>query len=447
MHELNSLLGFDPNQDQLRALEEIKGFLSGESTDDVFILKGSAGTGKTSIVKAITHQLYKQSTLVRILAPTGRAANVIYNKTGVSTQTIHSAIYYPVTLENGNVQLLRKDNDKRGYTVFIVDESSMVSNQLHFNSDFQVNRPLLDELIDYVKQGNKKNKIIFVGDRFQLPPVKETFSPALCSDYIKSTFNLKCKEIELFEVMRHAEGSEVLQIATDIRDVMMNSSTSTMDVSIDKYQYSSEALKWYLSCYDEDDMDSVTMICAANKNVDTWNKIIRDNLGFKSQFLQLGDKIVTQETWMNKEGQMIFKGSFGRVVSISNTHKEYAGLHFVDAEVCFINNGIETIIDTKIILESIYTIHGKLSHDKEKKLWAEAMKHNPDFRETLNRFVDPYVGAMRVRHSYAITCHKSQGGEWDNVFVHPWKIGNDLPWTYTAITRARNEVITYLPAQ
>lgn len=83
---------------------------------------------------------------------------------------------------------------------------------------------------------------------------------------------------------------------------------------------------------------------------------------------------------------------------------------------------------------------------KKKKLFAEAMKHNPDFRETLNRFVDPYVGAMRVRHSYAITCHKSQGGEWDNVFVHPWKIGNDLPWTYTAITRARNEVRTYVPS-
>jgi exodeoxyribonuclease V len=445
MRDLNKILGFDLNNDQESVINNVCSFVAPENNEDVFILKGSAGTGKTSIVKALTHHMYSNNILVRILAPTARAAKVIYDKTNISTQTIHSAIYFPETLENGAVRMIRKENKLKEYTVFIVDESSMVSNQLHFNPDFQTSRPLLDELIDYVKEGNKKNKIIFVGDRFQLPPVNELFSPALSSEYLNSTFGLKCREEELFNVMRQEEDSSVLLLATNVRDNMLNNYEGYLDLDISRCDYSSLALNWYLDCFDIDKLDAVTMICGANKNVDTWNRIIRENLGMSDYYLNVGDSIVTQENWMNKNGDIQFKGSFGTIVSISNQIRKYADLKFVDAEVRFISNEKEKIIDTKILLDAVHTNYGKLQRSEEEKLFAEVMKHNPDFRETRNRFDDEYLGALRVRHAYAITCHKAQGGEWDNVLIHPWKIGTDLPWTYTAITRARNEVATYLP--
>lgn len=443
MCKLNKILGFKPNNDQLNALEKITNFLSSDCEDDVYILKGSAGTGKTSIVKAIVHHLYQEGDWVRILAPTGRAANVINEKTGVRTQTIHSAIYYPETLDDGRVSLTRKDNESDKFTVFIVDESSMISNQLHFNSDFHTNRPLLFELIDYVKQGNKKNKIIFVGDRFQLLPVKEEFSPALSLDYLNTHFNLKCKQVELFEVMRQNEKSNVLTLATQVRDSMLNCYDGNLDLNIRNSYGPTGGLDWYLDHFDAANLDKVTMICGSNRDVNWWNSAIRERLGMENYFLSVGDAIVTQATWIDKGGDMQFKGSFGTIISISTDVKGYAGLHFVDAEVCFTSNGHEKIIQTKILLESIYTNSGKLSANQESLLFAEVMKHNPDFRESRNPWDDEYIGALRLRHAYAITCHKAQGGEWDNVLVHPWKIGKDLPWTYTALTRAKKEVLTY----
>ena len=445
MDKLKEVLGFMPNNDQSIAIERITKFLSNDCPDDVYILKGSAGTGKTSIVKSLVHVLYGKGDWVRILAPTGRAANIIYEKTGVRAQTIHSAIYFPETNDEGIVNFKRKENDDDKFTVYIVDESSMISNQLHFQQDFKANKPLLYELIDYVKEGNKKNKIIFVGDRFQLPPVKECFSPALSSDYLSRTFNLKCKEVELYEVMRQDEESDILSLATNVRDNMINKFDGYLNLNMQKTNGSTGALYSYLDQFDSGNLDNVAMICGSNRDVDWWNKTIRERLGMSNHFLNVGDAIVTQVTWADQAGNMQFKGSFGTIISISTNIEAYAGLHFVDAEVRFMSNDREKIIQTKILLESIYTNSGRLSNDKERLFFAEVMKNNSKFRQTQNPWDDKYYGALRLRHGYAMTCHKAQGGEWDNVIIHPFKIGKDLPWTYTALTRAKKEVLTYRP--
>jgi exodeoxyribonuclease-5 len=442
--DLYKILGFSLNDQQKNAIVLLEDFCKKDNQDDVFILKGSAGTGKTSIVKALTTILSKKCVATKICAPTARAANIISNKTSHLSKTIHSEIYFPFSIEGGGVEMIRKDNQSNEYTVFIIDESSMISNTINNSNDFIVSRPLLEELIDYVKQGNNKNKLIFIGDKFQLPPIKETTSPALSKNFLEKFFSIKAKEYELTKVMRQGEGCKVLSLATEVRDNMIEGRSTAKNLDIDRSYFSTGAMLEYLRFYNPDKIDAITMICASNKNVDNWNRWIREKLGFYNHFLNIGEFIITQENWINSKGEFIYKGEFGKVISIDNNIKEYAGVHFVNVEIEFpTSEGSSKIISAKILVEAINTTYGKLSADKESVLYAQVMKQNKKFRESLNKSDDEYLGAMRLKYAYAITCHKAQGGEWDNVLIHPWRLGTDLSWTYTAITRARKHVFSY----
>jgi len=442
--DLNKILGFDPNQEQKLAIEKLLVFCRKETEGDVFVLNGSAGTGKTSLVKAISIMLRENGMPLRICAPTSRAAKIIAEKTNHYARTIHGEIYVPETLESGVIKLNRKFNQSDKYTIFLIDESSMVSNLFKSSEQFIVTQALLTELIDYVKQGNKKNKIVFLGDKFQLPPINEDFSPALCKDYLIQKFDLKVEQLELTEVMRQDKGSNVLELATHIRDCMIHDADTPIDLNIDRLNSSWYGLDKYLACYSADEIDAITMICRSNKDVDFWNKSIRKSLGFSDSLLSIGDFVVTQDTWLNKKNNWIYKGEFGKVLYVDPYIKEYAGLHFVEAGIQFPTSfGKDNVINTKVMLESLNTAYGKLSMDKEKLLFAEVMKHNPAYRKSLDKADDEYLGSMRLRHAYATTCHKAQGGEWDNVLIHPWMLGKDLPWTYTALTRARKNVFSY----
>jgi len=162
-----------------------------------------------------------------------------------------------------------------------------------------------------------------------------------------------------------------------------------------------------------------------------------------NEILVKGDSIVTQSTLIDKKGNFQHKGSFGKIESFCSKVREYAGLYFIDCEIKFNVNGEEKKIVKKVLVNSLLSNSGKLTFEEEKRLFAEAMKHNHVFRKTRNSVDDEFVGALRIRHSYAITCHKAQGGEWDSVIIHPRRLAKDLQWTYTALTRARNEVKTY----
>jgi len=442
MTDIFTFLDFNPNTQQKTALGQIVSFI--KSDNDVFILKGSAGTGKTTIVKAITSYLNEEGINLRIAAPTGRAAMIIGNKTGQRSKTMHSQIYTPEKIKNGGgVRLIRKTNQEKGKTVFIVDEASMVTNVLSKSENFFVSKPLLEDYIDYLKQGNQQNKVIFIGDKFQLPPVNETFSPALNPEFLNKQFGLRGEEYELTQVMRQDENSEILEIATGIRD-LLKKGISNSHISLDRERYPSYALNRYLAEFDSNKINKVTAICYSNRDVNYWNSWIRQKLGLSTNILTNDDIVVTQNTWLNNSGDWVYKGEYGKVIELDTSIEKYANLRFANAKIEYAASGNESkVISTKVLLDSLETRYGILNVEKEKHLFAEVMKHNPKFRTSQNNADDKYLGAIRLKHGYATTCHKAQGGEWDNVLVHPWSIGKDLKWTYTAVTRAKREVYSY----
>lgn len=435
-------LDFTPNPQQKVALENITSFI--KSNKDVFILKGSAGTGKTTIVKAITSYLSEQNIHQRFAAPTARAASVMSDKTDQQAKTMHSQIYTPEQIENGEgIRLNRKNNTERCFTVFFVDEASMISNILSKSGNFFVLKPLLDDYINYVKQGNSKNKIIFIGDAFQLPPIGQDFSPSLNSNYLKKHFGLNSVEYELTQVMRQEEGSNILEMATHVRDAMKRGLINSQ-ISIDREASPFYAMKRYLNEFDFNNHEKVIAICASNHDVSYWNLFIRNKLGLSSSPLKSKDFVVTQSTWLNNNKDWVYKGEYGKIIEVDNSIEKFANLEFINAKIAFPSSaGSKKIITTKVLLDSLKTKYGILKKEQEKHLYAEVMKRNPKFRATLNNADDKYLGAIRLKHSYATTCHKAQGGEWDNVLIHPWKIGIDLPWTYTALTRAKKDVYSY----
>lgn len=443
MNIADKYLNFSPNAQQSKAIHKMVNFI--DSDNEIFILKGSAGTGKTSIIKALTEYLGDKKIFQNLAAPTGRAAAVICRKTNQLARTMHSQIYIPEKVENSHlIRLLPKTNQVSQKTVFIVDEASMVSSILGENNTFLVNKPLLHDYISFVFSGNKENKIIFIGDEFQLHPIKEKHSAALSAKYLSDTFKLKCESYELDKVERHAENGNILTLATLLRDEMKKNITSNITLDIDKENYSRIALNRYLDSFDVHNLSKSIVICSSNRDVAYWNNSIRTTLGINKHSLVNNDIIYVHNAKFGVDGDKIQKGEYGRIVEIESPTEKYGELNFVDAKIEFPTQENEKkILSSKILLDSLNTDHGSLMAKQEKELLATVMRSNSRYRETNDKRDDKYLSALRIKHGYATTCHKAQGGEWDNVLIHPWRLGKDLRWSYTAITRARKEVYSY----
>ena len=443
MKEVFKSLNFTPNLQQKAASTKIIEFI--DSDKNVFILKGSAGTGKTSIIKAITEYLGNKGVFQNLAAPTGRAAAVISAKTNQLARTMHSQIYTPEKVEDSHlIQLLPKTNQVSEKTIFIVDEASMVSSILGDRKTFLVSNPLLHDYISYVFSGNKDNKIIFIGDEYQLHPVKENYSAALCSKNLSNTFKLKCDSFELEKVERHAENGDILTLATLLRDEMKKNMASNINLDIKKEGYSRIALSRYLESFDAQNLSKSIAICSSNRDVAYWNNAIRSSLGLTKNSLVENDIIYVHNAKFSVDGDKVQKGEYGRIVEIESSIEKFGEVDFVNAKIAFQSIGNEEkILSTKILLDSLQTDHGSLVAKQERELLASVMKSNERYRETRDKRDDKYLSALRIKHGYATTCHKAQGGEWDNVLIHPWRLGKDLRWSYTAITRARKEVYSY----
>lgn len=440
LSELNDLPKFTLTDQQSCALREVRAFL--DSNVDVFILKGAAGTGKTTILKSIIDQIAENRSYI-LSAPTGRAAMIIGSKTGRRARTMHSTIYTPERVDGGGVRLIRKINTNSTPTLFIVDEASMVSNQVHKGDNFFVEEPLLKDFLDFVKQGNPDNKVLFVGDVFQLPPVGESNSPALNKNYLESNFGLRCFDFSLTEVLRQKENSAVLGLATELRNELVKGN-SFGQVSIPREYSSTRAMNRYLMEFDINSLSNSMIVCGSNRDVDFWNQWMRKEIGLFSDSLSIGDHIVNQVTWLSSKGEWIQKGQYGKVVALDSSIEEFAGLRFRDSEISFESeSGKEITVRSKILLDSVFTRYGQLETNIERQLYAEVMRNNARFRTSNDISDDKYLGAMRIKHAYATTCHRAQGGEWDRVLVHPYLVEKDFRWTYTAITRARSEVFSY----
>lgn len=445
----------EPTSQQTELFNLLHIFLEKDNGDECFILKGYAGTGKTTIVgalvKALKHYNYKSI----LLAPTGRAAKVITNYSGRKAYTIHKRIYRKKSALNVDESFSIADNLANN-TLFIVDEASMVSDQLSGNN----RDTLLADLVKYVY--NKKNcKLLLVGDTAQLPPVGSDESPALDPQLLKSEFYLDVYSYEMTDVLRQQKDSGILFNVTRIRD-MIRTGKETMPQIITKgykdvYRMTGERLQEGLEyAYNKYGNENTLIICRSNKNANTYNQQIRARLLWREEELTGGDQIMVVKNnyfWLQEQDEsstnFIANGDIAKIRKVRKVEEIY-GFRFADVQLEFIDYTEDPVMDCKIILDTLYSESPALNPIDQKRFYLEVMK---DYDHIANKRAkhqelkqNPYYNALQIKFAYAITCHKAQGGQWGAVFVDQGYLTDDmvnldfLRWFYTACTRATNEL-------
>jgi exodeoxyribonuclease-5 len=439
-------LQFDcPTVQQRVALLAMSDFVNETNKDDFYIMCGAAGTGKTSITTALIGHLNANAINYKIAAPTGRAARILGRKSKTVNSTIHSLIYNTKpNSETGEVVFTLKENSVKDFSVFIIDEASMVSSTINKEegSLFFSKNSLLSDLIRFVKNGNPDNKIIFLGDKNQLPPVNETDSKALCAEYLKAKFQLVGSAHLLTDVKRQEDGSYILKNAINIREGIDANLPKITLQGIEKKtvsQASSDYVKEYLS----NGFESAVSIGATHKMNKMFNNVVREKLyGSQRNTIEPNELLLITSTWRRNDFQL-YSGDHVTVIEVNSNETEMvAGLHFIPVKLKSKSlQGTEEIIEDYILLESILNPEG-LKLEQENQLRHKRFSKNKVYRETGNASDDRYVGAIRATYGHSITCNKAQGGEWDKVFMNSFFIPS-LKYQYTAVTRAKTSLTLY----
>ncbi|MBB3969372.1 ATP-dependent DNA helicase [Mucilaginibacter phyllosphaerae] len=445
----------EPTPQQLELFAKLHQFLSSEEQDDCFILKGYAGTGKTTIVGALVKALAKYNLKSVLLAPTGRAAKVITNYSGRKAFTIHKRIYRKKSALNVDESFMIADNMSTN-TLFIIDEASMISDELAGNN----RNTLLQDLVNYVY--NTKNcKLLLVGDTAQLPPVGAEDSPALDEKLMKADYGLTIYTYELTDVLRQQKDSGILYNVTNVRNIIRQGKEAMPQIVTkgykDVYRMGSDMLEEGLNyAYSKYGYDSTLIICRSNKNANLYNRQIRGRILMREEELTGGDQLMVVKNnyfWLQdqEEGStgFIANGDIARVKKVRRIEEMY-GFRFADVQLEFIDYAEDPVLDCKILLDTLYSEAPALQSIDQKRFYLEAMKdydHIPNKRAKHNELkLNPYYNALQVKFAYAITCHKAQGGQWEAVFVDQGYLTDEmvntdfLRWFYTACTRATNEL-------
>ncbi len=440
-------LGFDsPTQEQVAALTAMADFVKDTQADDFLTLCGAAGTGKSSITSALIGYLNSRDICYKIAAPTGRAARIIGRKTNCLNSTIHSLIYnVDVDTETGEVSFSLKINNESDRTIFIIDEASMITT-LPNNSElslFKSNNSLLSDLIKFVKTGNPLNKIIFLGDRNQLPPINEKESLALIPSYLNEEFKLNGSLHFLSEVKRQEDGSYIMKNAVNTR-IAIEENKSYAKIDAFKFNYFSGAITKFVEDFKNNDKDYCISINPFHKGNQLFNRLVREKLfGNDVKMIAKDDWMLVTQKW-SRNGQELYNGDHVTIEEINLLSTEFVGgQHFVPVKLKAKSlSGDEIIIDDYLLLESVLFPTGCLPIEKEKALRGERYRKNKVFRESGFPQDDKYIGAIRLTYGYSITCHKAQGGEWSKVYMSTFNIPS-LKYQYTAITRAVNNLVLY----
>lgn len=440
------LLHFDaPTIEQKAALLAMAEFVKEDNNDDFLVLCGAAGTGKSSIMTALIGYLNQKDLTYHMAAPTGRAARILTRKTNTLANTVHSLIYRVVSdPKTGIVRFVLRTTEDDSRTVFIIDEASMV-NAMPAKEDgalFVAPNALLTDLARYIKSGNPFNKVIFLGDRNQLPPVGEQDSYALQPSYLREKFGWTGTSHILTEVKRQQDGSQILKDATAIREAIDSGGTPTVTAPRVGTIYKAASL--YTMDLMQRGPNETVSIGRTHKANRFFSDLVRERLfGGKNLPLQVGDLLLVTQTW-NRNECTLYNGDHVRVAEIHpDKIEQVAGLHFMIAKLRYQTmDGTEGLIEDYILLDTIYSERGAITSTQENMLRGERYRKNVRFRESGNPEDDRYVGAIRLMYGYAITCHKAQGGEWDKVYVNTFG-KQDLKWSYTAITRAKSTLLCY----
>jgi exodeoxyribonuclease-5 len=439
-------LQFDcPTPEQTQALLCMSDFVKESNTDDFFILCGSAGTGKTSITTALIGYLNSKSVAYNIAAPTGRAARILGRKSKTVNSTIHSLIYnVDANKVTGELTFKLKHNDVKDYNIYIIDEASMIASKPQNDSEslFKCKTSLLSDLIAFIKQGNPSNKLIFLGDSNQLPPINEKNSLALCKEYLITNYNMNGSAQLLTQVKRQEDGSHVLKNANLIKVGIENNSKVVNLHGIQK-QSLTDASRNYVLDYLSNGQDAIISIGATHNMNKMFNNCVREKLyGRHANAIETNELLLITQTW-KRNGFQLYSGDHVVVKEINfNDTEIVANLRFVPIKLISKDlKGNEEIIDDYILLDSIINPQG-LTIKQESLLRHERFKKNKVYRESMKPWDDRYVGAIRATYGHSITCNKAQGGEWDKVLVNSFFMPS-LRYQYTAITRAKKEVYFY----
>lgn len=441
---------FKPTKGQKDIIDYMDDFIE-SSFDNTLLIKGYAGTGKSTLIGVLVEILPLFNQKFVLLAPTGRASKVLSNFSKKTAFTIHKKIYKTVNDDDSLSIKFKKRKNYHNNTFFMVDEASMIQVQ-----DEKGKKSLFADLIDYIFE-NENNKLILIGDTAQLPPVNQTESLALDATYVSYLYKLKVKEFELTEITRQAKGSGILLNATSLRELIKNNKTN---ISFDIKNYQDifnmpqnkleNGLKY---AYNKFGIKNTTIICRSNKSAVEYNKFVRHQMLFKKEEIEVGDylMIVKNNYFFFPEDSPIgflANGEFVKIIKIINFEEKY-GLRFANLELHLIDYSEDIIFEAKIILDTLHTHTPALTYEENNELYKQIKKEytglsNKELKNTMKE--NPYLNALQVKFAYALTCHKSQGGQWNIVFVDLGHLKEtqidkeSLRWVYTAITRASDEL-------
>lgn len=441
---------FSPTNGQRQLFMMLDNFILEPS--NCLLLKGFAGTGKTTVISALVNILSHFNYKAVLLAPTGRAAKVMSLYSKKSAFTIHKIIYTQ-TAEPGSTELtFKRQKNYSKNTIFIVDEGSMLTDEADFGKN-----GLLTDLMSFVFS-DPTNKLLLVGDTAQLPPVGKTESPALNKTYLSATFQKSVAEIELKEVVRQESESGILANATKLRNLLQERSFKVLFKTggySDIFRMTSEKLEDGLRyAYEKHGAENTIIICRSNKNAVQYNQFIRRNIHFTESEIDAGDYIMIVKNnyhYLPSDAKAGFlaNGDFAEVLKIIRYEDMY-GLRFADLRLRLTDYPDQDPFEAKVILDTLHNHGPSLTSEEYNKLYQQVKQDYGDVTspQELKRQMkkDPYLNALQIKFAYALTCHKSQGGQWKAVFVDQGYLTEELMnkeyirWLYTAVTRATDQL-------
>ena len=452
-HILQSF-GFPPTAEQEHALSVFCQFMLDRDDRVAMILRGSAGTGKTTLAGAIVRAMAALKQKMVLLAPTGRAAKVFSHHAGHAAYTIHRRIYRQRTA--GDLSAFNLNVNLQRDTLYIVDEASMVSNGNGHEPTAFGSGCLLDDLMQYVYSADQNCRLLLIGDPAQLPPVGEEASPALMATVLRG-YGMKVYETDLSEVLRQAQASGILYNATMIRNIVATLPRIRLHGFADICTVpGDELIEALATSYSRAGQDDTIVITRSNKRANIYNQGIRNTVLDREEELCRGDQLMIVKNNYNlppseetkKPLTFLANGDIATVQRVRNIHELY-GFRFAEVTLQFPDYDDYELTST-ILLDTLTSESPSLTREQQQQLYDRVMEDYADIPLKQDRLKklkqDRYYNALQVKFAYAVTCHKAQGGQWAHVYVDQGYMTDDMltsdyiHWLYTAFTRATDRL-------
>lgn len=454
---IRSIFHFVPTHEQEEALQTICRFMFDRDPHSLMILRGCAGTGKTTLASAFVKTMRKLGQKVVLMAPTGRAAKVFSLNSNMEASTIHRKIYR----QKGIMGAFTLDINLHQNTLFLIDEASMIANNGYMESVFG-SGCLLDDMVQYI-YGGVNCRALLIGDKAQLPPVGEEESPALMASFM-SAYGMKVYEADLNEVLRQEQESGILYNATAIRQMITHDElTQLPKVRFEGFADvqmvpGNELIESLTSSYSHVGMDETMVVTRSNKRANIYNMGIRNMILGREEQLTSGDMLMVVKNnyyWASKDEesekagiQFLANGDRATVRRLRNVRELY-GFTFADAWLQFPDYD-DYELQATVILDSLLTEAPALTQEQSAILYNKVMEDYADIPLKTDRLKrlreDPHFNALQVKYAYAVTCHKAQGGQWAHIYIDQGYMTDDMlspdyiHWLYTAFTRATEKL-------